>query len=257
MNITTKIIDIAHGLDENGDLGVLNFAVLAEAESGESARLEISQLGGSYPPPATPRTPVMEPVMEMQPGEDGELHEVVNGQKVVGYTGGYTAEELNAIASKVAEADGAHDIARSRLEAVLIVPLAYVPPPAHVPDEDEQKAMLAAQIDGKVAYIYRQFTQFQVEYELREAAAQAYKNAGYTGQADPLIADYAESSGMTAEQAAEATLYMASQLRAALPQLGVLRMRKNRVLRASSMEDARAEFGQIMGAIEQIESALP
>jgi len=284
MNINTAIVDVAHGLDERGNLGVLNFAVLATSDSGESYRFEVSRIGGTYPPPADPRTPVTEPVMgpTMEPilepvfedrlGEDGEMHAVMVGERqvgerqigehqvgerIVGYTGGYTPEELAAIAATVAEECGAHIAARSKMETMLTVSFIPAPPPVDIPTDDERKQMLADQIDGKVAYIYRQFTRFQVEYELREAAARAYKEAGYTGPLGPLVADYAESSGMSNQQAADATIYMADQLRAALPQLGVLRMRKNRVQRAATLSDAQNEFQAIMADIEQIERGLP
>src|SRR6185503_8347666 len=168
MNITTSIVDIGHGLDEHGVLGVLNFAVLATADTGETCRCDVSQIGGEYPPPTTPRTPVMAPIMApvmepiMEPvmeditepvigqvlGEDGELHEQIIGtkvvgqrqigerqvgEKIVGYQGGYTEAELLAIAETVAVTRDAHTAARSRLETMLAKPFVYTPPPVHVP----------------------------------------------------------------------------------------------------------------------------
>lgn len=231
--------------------------------------------------------PTMEPVFETMIGADGEPRQVQVGErqigehqvgerqigekqvgqrqvgerqvgeKIVGYEGGYTQDELAAIAAIVAQSNNAYDEALSRLESLIPKPSLHVPAPPYVPNDEEKKQMLADQIDGKVAYIYRQFTQFQVEYELREAAARAYKDAGYTGPLGPLVADYAESSGMSNQQAADATIYMADQLRAALPQLGVLRMRKNRILRAATLGEAHAEFDEVMSGIEAIERELP
>lgn len=293
MNITTKIINIGAGLAEDDSIAVLNFTVVATADSGETTSLDVSQVGGAHPPPATPRTavkepvmepimepvmePIMEPVYEVQTGEDGEPRKVQTGEqqvgerqvgetkigerqvgeKIVGYEGGYTQGELMMIAETVADERNARAEAEAQLRASIPLPSPYTPLPVHEPNDDERKQMMAAQIDGTVAYIYSQFTRFQVEYELREAAARNFKAAGYTGTPDPLVADYAESSGMTNQQAADATIYMADQLRAALPQLGILRMRKNRVLRAATMDEARAEYQAIADDIEQIQRGLP
>lgn len=301
MTITTNIVDIGHGLDQNGNLGVLNFAVLATADSGETARYEVSQIGGSYPPPATPRTPIMEPVMApvmepiMEPimedvtepvmgmvlGEDGELHEQVIGTKVVGqrqvgerqvgerqigeqqvgeqivgYQGGYTKEELLVIADSVATARDAYAQAQSRLETMLLKPLVFVPPPVHVPTDAETKQAWADAIDSRVAFVYQRYTRFQVEYEGREAAALAFKTAGYVGDPTSKVTRFADNTGMTYQAATDLILAQAANLRSAVDALGNLRMDKYKVTRAATLAEAQAALDAIMLAVDAIDRSL-
>lgn len=301
MSITTSIIDLGAGLDENGNLAVVNFTVLSTASSGEADRYDVSQMGGTYPPPATPRTPIMAPIMEpvmepiMEPvmeditepvtaivlGDDGELHEQVIGtkvvgqrqvgerqvgerqigerqvgEKIVGYQGGYTQEELLAIADSIAVAKNAYTLARARLESMLLVPVIPALPPVHVPTEAERKQLLADQIDNRVKFIYNRFMAFRMEYELREAAAVAFKNGGYAGQPDALIKRFADNIGMGYQAATDLVLVQSANLRNAIPALGNLRMDKYLVTRAATLEAAQSAFDTTMAAIDAIDRSL-
>lgn len=256
MNITTAIVGIGHGLDENGNLGVLNFAVLASADSGEQFRLEVSQIGGSYPPPATPRTPITEPVVETVTGDDGEPHEVVTGEKIVGYSGGYTPEELATIAEGVAQQRGAHAAAASRLESENLKPFAYTPPAPHVPTDAERKQMMADAIDSRIKFIYNRFMAFRMEYELREAAANAFKSGGYAGEPDDLVKRFADNIGMSYSSATDLILSQSANLRNAIPSLGNLRMDKYLVLKAPTLSDAHVAYEATMSSIDVIDGSL-
>jgi len=229
MNITTSIIDLGAGLDEHGNLAVVNFTVLASAESGETVRYDVSQMGGSYPQPANPR---------------------IDGQ------GGYTQDELLAIADSIAIAKNAYGLATARLESMLIVPVVPAPPPVHVPTDAERKKALADQIDSYVAYVYSRYTRFQMEYELREAAANAFKAAGYAGQPDDLITRFATNTGMTLPAATDLILAQSANLRGAVKSLGNLRMDKYLVLNAATFEAAQASFDATMAAIGVIDRSL-
>lgn len=309
MNIT--IINIGHGLDEAGKLAVLNFTVRAEADTGEVALLDVSQIGGTYPDPATPREPIIEPVMEpifeaimepimeaiMEPtiemveGPDGELHEEVTGEhqvgerqigerqigerqvgerqvgkqqigerqvgeKITGYTGGYTPEELLAIAETVATARGAYAEAEAQLAVLLFTPPVFVPLPVHVPTNDERKQLLADTIDNRVKFIYNRFMAFRMEYELREGAANAYKSAGYSGEPGDLVKRFADNIGTSYRAATDLILSQSANLRSAIPQLGNLRMDKYLVLKADSLESAQAAYDTTMSAIDAIDASL-
>jgi len=301
MNITTSIVDIGHGLDEHGVLGVLNFAVLATADTGETCRCDVSQIGGEYPPPTTPRTPVMAPIMApvmepiMEPvmeditepvigqvlGEDGELHEQIIGtkvvgqrqigerqvgerqvgerqvgEKIVGYQGGYTEAELLAIAETVAVTRDAHTAARSRLETMLAKPFVYTPPPVHVPTDAERKQAMSDQIDSRIAYVYSRYTRFQLEYELREAAAKAYKDAGYSGTPDELVKRFADNKELPYNVATDLILTQANQLRGAVRALGTLRMDKYLVTDAATIQEAAAAFDTTTAAVDAIDRSL-
>lgn len=115
---------------------------------------------------------------------------------------------------------------------------------------------LATSIDDAVAAIYARYNRFQAEYTERESQAQAYKDAGYTGDVPVQVAAFATPAGKTGQQAADIILAQAMQLRAALSQLGVLRMRKYEVLAAPDAATAQAIADAILGAVAQIGAAL-
>jgi hypothetical protein len=58
---------------------------------------------------------------------------------------------------------------------------AFAPAPIIPPTEAQSRAIWVQQIDTNIANIITKRTQFQMGYEKREAAALAYKNAGYKG----------------------------------------------------------------------------
>lgn len=115
---------------------------------------------------------------------------------------------------------------------------------------------LAACIDDAVAAIYARFTRFQAEYAEREAQAKAYKDAGFVGDVPVQVAAFAVPAGKTGPEAAEIILVQAAQLRGALSQLGVLRMRKYEVLNAPDTVTAQWAADEILAAVSQIGAAL-
>ena len=122
------------------------------------------------------------------------------------------------------------------------------PPPG--PPFDRHAA--AAQIDEAVASIYGRFTRFQLEYTEREAQAQAYKDAGYTGPVPPRVAEFATPAGMQAQAATDLILSQAANLRTAQSELSALRMRKYEVLRAATDEQAQAVAEDILQSIATV-----
>ena len=119
-----------------------------------------------------------------------------------------------------------------------------------------QIAELAKSIDSAVAAVYAQYTRFEVEYLEREKQALAYKAAGYTGEMPQQVAAFAVPAGKTGKQAADIILTQAAQLRGALAQLGVLRMRKFEVLQTATVEQAQTTTDSIIAAVQQIGDAL-
>lgn len=114
------------------------------------------------------------------------------------------------------------------------------------------RATAALQIDEAVAGIYGRFTRFQLEYTEREAQAQAFKDAGYTGEVPPRVAEFATPAGMPAQAATDLILAQAVNLRAAQGALSALRMRKYEVLRAATDEQAQAVAGEIMAGVQAV-----
>ena len=125
---------------------------------------------------------------------------------------------------------------------------ALTPPPG--PPFD--RATAALQIDEAVAAIYGRFTRFQLEYTEREAQAQAYKDAGYTGEVPPRVAEFATPAGMPAQAATDLILAQAANLRGAQGSLSALRMRKYEVLRAATDAQAQAVAAEILAGVAAV-----
>ena len=130
------------------------------------------------------------------------------------------------------------------------VVLETYPEPAPPPPYD--RAAAALQIDEAVAAIYGRFTRFQLEYTEREAQAQAYKDAGYTGTVPPRVAEFATPAGMPAQAATDLILAQAANLRTAQGALSALRMRKYEVLRAATDEQAQAVAAEILAGVAAV-----
>ena len=122
--------------------------------------------------------------------------------------------------------------------------------PAPPPPFDRAAASL--QIDDAVAAIYGRFTRFQLEYIEREAQAQAYKDAGYTGPVPPRVAEFATPAGMPAQAATDLILSQSVELRTAQGVLSALRMRKYEVLRAATDEQAQAVAAEILAGVAAV-----
>ncbi len=118
------------------------------------------------------------------------------------------------------------------------------------------RAAAALQIDEAVAAIYGRFTRFAIEYQEREQQAQAYKDAGYTGEVPPRVAEFATPAGMPAQAATDLILAQAVNLRAAQGELSALRMRKYEVLRAETDAQAQALATQILTGVEAVGRAV-
>ena len=119
-----------------------------------------------------------------------------------------------------------------------------------------RRAELCARIDAAVAAIYARFGRFEAEYTLREQQAKAYKAAGYKGDVPVQVAAFATPAGKTPREAADIIIAQSEQLRGALSQLGVLRMRKYEVMQAADVTKAQSVADEVLAAIAAIGQAL-
>lgn len=129
-------------------------------------------------------------------------------------------------------------------------------PAVALPTLAATKDALMDSVDNYISAIYSRFTRFETEYVQREAAARAFKSVGYAGDAGVWVMAFATSAGMSPTQATDLIIRQADTLRAALQQLGALRMRKHVIAGAIIAEDARAEHDEITSHAAAIVAAL-
>ncbi len=115
---------------------------------------------------------------------------------------------------------------------------------------------LCAEIDDAVASIYTSVGRYSEEYKLREQQAREFQDGGYKGDVPRQVAAFANRIGIPAREATNIILGQAQQLRAALDDLGDLRMRKYEVRRAPTPEVAQAAYDEIKAVVTAIGASL-
>lgn len=130
------------------------------------------------------------------------------------------------------------------------------PNPAPQPDLAATINGLSAQIDNLVATVYDNWTRFAQEYINRQAAAQAYANAGYTGTPGIWITSFSDAAGLTAKQGAQLILQQANGLNSALAALAAQRMRKYEIAAQKTVVDAQNTYNSIVQDIMSIAATI-
>jgi hypothetical protein len=118
------------------------------------------------------------------------------------------------------------------------------------------KTELMSYIDTSVANVYSTWMRFQAEYEAREAAAQAFKAAGYEGDAGIWVTGFATAAGLTPQAAADKILVQSVSLRGALSSLGALRMRKYEIMACTDAVSARAKYDEIVANVATLATSI-
>ena len=136
------------------------------------------------------------------------------------------------------------------MEDFIIVDPALLPP--RQLSLDELKPVLMAEIDDAVAAIMSRLTRFSLGYEQREAAAIAYKAAGYTGDPTNWISVFATAAGLTNQAATDLILLQAAAMRKALADLEDLRMRKYEIKAQADEATARAKRDELLASIKAV-----
>ena len=116
-------------------------------------------------------------------------------------------------------------------------------------------SQLSSNIDDRVAAIYTNWARFDTEHKTREAAALAFKEAGYEGDAGIWVRSYAVPAGLTDAEAADRIIGQAEAQRAATARLAEVRMRK---LELSALVDQVRydRYEAIMAEISDVESSV-
>jgi len=118
------------------------------------------------------------------------------------------------------------------------------------------KAALVRSVDDGISGIYAAFTRFAMEYEAREAAALAFKAAGYEGYPGVWVQSFADAAGLPANTATDMILIQAVALRNLLSTLAALRMRKYEIKAAGDIAAAQAVHDQILAEAQAAAEGL-
>jgi hypothetical protein len=130
------------------------------------------------------------------------------------------------------------------------------PAPEPVIDESALKRRLIEEIDSFIASVYARWMRFEAEYREREAAAIAFVSSGYVGDPGIWVSAFATSAGKTNMQSADLIIAQAAGLRAALQNLGALRMQKYSILSATSPASANSVYNTIISQANAIAAAI-
>lgn len=110
-------------------------------------------------------------------------------------------------------------------------------------------------IDELVAKVYSKWMRFEAEYYQREAAAQAFKDAGYTGDPNVWVTAFSDAAGIPINDSVDLILSQAEGLRTALTALGAIRMRKYELVGLEGVA-AKDKFEELSTAIANIASSI-
>lgn len=105
-------------------------------------------------------------------------------------------------------------------------------------------------IDSTSFSILSKWTRFTEEYEIAEAQAKAFKDAGYQGECGVYITSYAEPEGISNQEATDIILAQADSLRTLQIQLREQRMRKRLLLDCATIEEVEALSQEIQDKIK-------
>lgn len=117
-------------------------------------------------------------------------------------------------------------------------------------------ARLSAAVDSLVKAIYERFTAFKVAYDPREAAARAFKAAGYTGDPGLWVTGFAVPAKLSNQQAADRIIAQADAAYDALPLIDAQRMRKYQMATADSAANVQALYDDIVAQINKQAAGL-
>lgn len=107
-------------------------------------------------------------------------------------------------------------------------------------------------IDDLSSSVASKWSRFAEEYEIAEAQAKAFKEAGYQGECGAYVASYAEPEGISNQQATDIILAQADSLRALQLQLREQRMRKRLLLDCETVEEVQALSQEIQSNIKAL-----
>ncbi len=120
----------------------------------------------------------------------------------------------------------------------------------------EQKCTtLIEAVDNRASAIYSHWTRFASEYQARLQAAEAYRDAGYTGEVSKYIASFADPAGLDYKTATNLIFIQAQGLQKLQDELAAQRMRKYEIKNATTVEQMQAAYDDILRVMASLEEA--
>jgi hypothetical protein len=174
-------------------------------------------------------------------------------------SGAYTQDELTTRCNQIADAMDMRRPLESRIKArrdrdAATASASATPPPQQT--DAQRRVAMFDQVDNTIAALQSKYTRFEQGYMLREEAAHAYIDSGYTIEPSDLITRFADNVGMEYPAAAALILSQAATMRPGLIALENLRMDKYLIVRALTIEAAQDEFLRIINEANTIAAGL-
>lgn len=120
---------------------------------------------------------------------------------------------------------------------------------------EQQRATLIEAVDNRASAIYSHWTRFASEYQARLQAAEAYRDAGYTGEVSKYIASFADPAGLDYKTATNLIFIQAQGLQKLQDELAAQRMRKYEIKNAITVEQMQAAYDDILRVMASLEEA--
>lgn len=133
----------------------------------------------------------------------------------------------------------------------------YTAPPVVELSDADKKAIWMQQVDATISTVLGHFTRFERGYELREVAARAYRDAGYTGEVSGWISGFADSFKIGYQAAADTIIAQADLIHAGHYQLDAVQRMRKYAIATATIAEAEAIFNDIMAKVSEIEASLP
>lgn len=120
---------------------------------------------------------------------------------------------------------------------------------------EKQRTTLIEAVDNRASEIYSHWTRFVIEYQARLQAAEAYRDAGYTGEVSKYIASFADPAGLDYKTATNLIFIQAQGLQKLQDELAAQRMRKYEIKNAATVEQMQAAYDDILRVMASLEEA--
>lgn len=116
----------------------------------------------------------------------------------------------------------------------------------------DQIAALAHQLNVRIFSRLSDLAVLKYGHEQREAAALAYRDAGYEGEESEWITSFSVNAGMSYRDAVDLILHQADGTRAAVAALETLRMQRYAIIKCETLSEAEAMYATMTASVDAV-----